>query len=40
MYTGRSVLAKIVYMSDFEQKEGYVVLSIEIQLDINNVLEG
>ncbi|TFI60576.1 hypothetical protein CKN63_13270 [Carnobacterium divergens] len=30
-YTGRSVLVKIIYMSDFKQKEGYVVLSIEVQ---------
>ncbi|MDT1958956.1 ASCH/PUA domain-containing protein [Carnobacterium divergens] len=31
MYTGRSVLVKIIYMSDFKQNEGYVVLSIEVQ---------
>lgn len=33
-YTGRNILAKITYITDYEQKDGYVVFGIKTTLDL------
>lgn len=36
-YTGRNILAKITYITDYEQKDDYVVFGIEKYFDLDLV---